>query len=234
MQGGFGMNRKLLITLFIMALFATNVSASRFKFIFSQQTVPAFTEKKDSIYCDTTEHWCNYPAERLYNEGIFTGIKIGENYYFMPDEYITRGEFLLYLNAVLKIPDTKNIKLPFTDEHSIPKWQYSTICSMYENGFIHGNTENGKTYFNYDEKISRLECAIILNNILGLNNTADSTKYYDNYIIPKYAVTPIKNVTDYGLMQGYEDNSFRPYLKINRAMLANILCMVKDYVKSNK
>ena len=228
------MKRKILIVILIMGLFSTNVSASKFKFIFSPKTAPAFAENNSGIYCDTAEHWCNYSAERLYNEGIFAGIKIGKKYYFMPDEYITRGEFLLYLNAVLEIPDNENIILPFEDEKSIPKWQYPTICSMFEKGFIHGNTENNKTYFNYDEKISRLECAIILNNILGLKNTADATEYYDNYIIPKYAVTPIKNVTDYGLMQGYEDNSFRPYLKINRAMLANILCMVKDYTKTNK
>lgn len=229
------MNRKFLTIFFIFILTATNVSASRFKFIFTPKATPVFEDNsEDRIYCDTVGHWCNFSAERLYNEGIFCGIKIGENYYFMPDEYITRGEFLLYLNAVIKIPHTESAKLPFADEKSIPYWQYSTVCSMYKNGYIHGNTENGKLYFNYDEKISRLECSIILNNILGIKSKAETTDYYDNYIIPKYAVSSIKNVTDCGLMQGYEDNSFRPYLKMNRAMLAEVLCMVKDYIQINK
>lgn len=230
------MKRKI-FTVFLLCIFTlTNVSASRFKFIFSNFfSTPAFSEQTENrIYCDTAGHWCNYAAERLYNEGIFTGIKIGDNYYFMPDEYVTRGEFLLYLDAILKTSSEKVTDLPFADANSIPAWQLSTVCSMYENGFIKGNIEKGNLFFNHDEKISRLECAIILNNMLGLENTVQSTEYYDNYLIPKYAVTAVKNVSDYSLMQGFEDNSFRPYIKINRAMLADILCKVKDYNQNKK
>ena len=229
------MKRKILMLILICGLCSVNVSASKFKFIFKEQVMPAFSEQvEDIIYCDTVGHWCNYSAERLYNEDIFTGIKIGKNYYFMPDEHITRGEFLLYIDAVVQTPSPKSLSLPFTDTDSIPVWQFKTVCSMYEIGYIKGNTEEGNLYFNYDEKISRLECALILNNVLGLKNKADVTDYYDNYLIPEYAVTAVKNVTDYGLMQGYNDNSFRPYVKMNRAMLADVLCKVKDYRQNNK
>ena len=230
------MKRKFLILFFISVFTLTTANASKFKFIFSKQAVPAFSEQSDEdrIYCDTVGHWCNYAAERLYNEEIFTGIKIGKKYYFMPDEYITRGEFLLYLDAVLETPAAKSEILPFTDSGAIPSWQLPTVCSMFENGYINGNIEKGNLFFNHDEKISRLECAIILNNVLGIKKTADNTKYYDNYLVPKYAVTAVKNVTDYGLMQGYDDNSFRPYVKVTRAMLADILCKVKDYSQSKK
>ncbi len=229
------MKRKIMFLILILVLYITKVNASRFKFIFSERAVPAFSEQSEErIYCDTADHWCNYSAERLYNENIFTGIKIGKNYYFMPDEYITRGEFLLYLDTIVKTPSPKYETLPFADADSIPHWQFSTVCSMYEIGYIKGNAENGKLYFNYDEKMSRLECALILNNILNLKNKVEATDYYDNYLIPEYAVTAVKNITDYGLMQGYDDNSFRPYIKMNRAMLSNILCSVKDYLQNNK
>lgn len=223
---------------FLLFVFCTvNANASDFSFIFPGFfSVPAFSEKTETeiIYCDTVGHWCNYAAERLYKEDIFTGIKIGKKYYFMPDEYITRGEFLLYLDAVLETPLSDTTVLPFADAKSIPSWQISTVRSMYEKGYIKGNMEKKNLFFNHDEKISRLECAIILNNILGLENTFKSTDYYDNYLIPQYAVTAVKNVSDYGLMQGYEDNSFRPYIKINRAMLADILCKVKDCYQDKK
>ena len=226
------MKRKILLFTIILVFTLNAVSASRFKFIFSKQTLPAFSdqsEKTGKVYCDTVGHWCNYAAERLHNENVFTGIKIGYHYYFMPEEYITRGEFLLYINAVLDIPQAKSQNLPFADKSSIPLWQLSTVASMFEAGYINGNIEKENIFFNHDEKISRLECAIILNNFLNLENDADNTGYYDSYLIPKYAVTAVKNVTDYGLMQGYEDNSFRPYVKMNRAMLADILCKLKDY-----
>lgn len=226
------MKRKILLLILIFTFVLTSVNASDFRFIFSKQTLPAFadqSEKENRIYCDTAGHWCNYSAEKLYDEGIFTGIKIGENYYFMPDDYITRGEFLLYINAVLNIPDAKSKILPFADKSSIPSWQLPTVYSMFESGYINGNVEKGNLYFNHDEKISRLECAIVLNNFLNIKSEKDATKYYDSYLIPKYAVSAVNNVTDYGLMQGYDDNSFRPYVKVTRAMLADVLCKLKDY-----
>ncbi len=224
------MKRKILLLLLLYTVTLTNVNASRFKFVLSDKILPAFSEQSEKsgrIYCDTQNHWCNYAAEKLYKENIFTGIKIGEKYYFMPDEYITRGEFLLYIDAVLEIPQSKSQSLPFTDKAFIPSWQFETVCNMFDAGYIHGNIEKNNLFFNHDEKISRLECAIILNNILNVKSTDTSTEYYDSYLIPKYAVSAVKNVTDYGIMQGYDDNSFRPYVKVTRAMLADILCKIK-------
>lgn len=217
----------------ILCTVITEVCASPIDFFSFKK--PAFSEQDEfTTYCDTTEHWCNYAAQRLYDEGIFQGIKIGRNYYFMPDQHITRGEFLLYLNAVLEIPLKDVSSLPFRDASSIPKWQYSTVYTMYTTGYINGNMEKSGLFFNHDEKISRLECAIILNNILSLNNSFKNVEYYDSYLIPKYAITAVKNVTDYGLMKGYEDKSFRPYVKITRAMLADILCHAKDFFVTKK
>ena len=229
------MKRKILLLLFLFTAFTSNVNASKFKFILQDfLTKPAFEEigNDEQIYIDTKTHWCNYAAHRLYNEGIFKGIKIGETSLFLPDEHVTRGEFLLYLNTILKLTPSENIQLPFADVSSIPSWQLPTVCTMYTQGIIKGNPEKDKLYFNYDEKISRLECAVILSNVLNLKNSFDKTDYYDSYLIPKYAVTAVKNVSDYGLMKGYGDGSFRPYIKITRAMLADILCNLKDYGES--
>lgn len=227
------MKRKFFIILFLLTFTITKINASEFNLkFFDFFAIPTVARKApEEVYCDTKNHWCNDAAQRLYNENIFSGIKIGNNYYFMPDEYITRGEFLLYLNAVLKIPLENDSTLPFADVSTIPDWQLPTVCVMYNNGFVKGNIEKNKLFFNHDEKISRLECAIILNNMLGLKTDSVSTEYYDNYLIPAYASAAVKNVSDYGLMQGYTDNSFRPYIKITRAMLADILCKVKDYNK---
>lgn len=223
------MKRKFFTVLTVLCMIISRVYASPFDLFFSKKTLNAFSQKpEESIYCDTVGHWCNYAAERLFNEDIFQGIKIGKNYYFMPDEYITRGEFLLYLNAVLNIPTQNSSALPFNDASSIPKWQYPTVYTMYTMGYINGNREKNGLFFNHDEKISRLECALVLNNMLSINNSSEKTEYYDSYLIPKYALNAVKNVTDYGLMQGYEDKSFRPYVKVTRGMLADILCHAKD------
>ena len=68
--------------------------------------------------------------------------------------------------------------------------------------------------------------------MLNINSNNSQTDFYDSYLIPKYASNAVKNVSEYGLMKGYDDGSFRPYIKITRGMLADILCNVKDYTES--
>ena len=227
------MKRKIFATALLIPMLFTKAYASNN--ILFEGILPVMSHAKtQNIYCDTKTHWCNFSATRLYEEGIFTGIKIGDNYYFGPEDYITRGEFLLYLDAVLKAPSAEDVQLPFKDAFSIPKWQISTVKAMYKKGYVNGIQENSEAYFNHDEKISRLECAIILNNILAVAPTSDEAEFYDSYLIPKNLLPAVKNVSNYGLMTGYDDNSFRPYVKITRAMLADILCRTKDHIQATQ
>lgn len=223
------MKRKILFCLLIFVLTTSSAYASRFKFIFSPKAINTFSPNENSFYCDTLGHWCDYAATRLHNEGIFTGIKIGNQYYFSPDQQVTRGEFLLYVSAVLQMEPKEAEIVPFADFYSVPIWQRATVSQMYKIGIIHGSYENGELYFNNDESITRLEAAQILNNFLGIKGLIGQMAYTDSYLIPRYATEAVKNVADYGLMKGYDDGSFRPYIRLNRAMLADILCNLKDY-----
>lgn len=223
------MKRKILFGLLIFVFITSNVCASRFRFIFSPKAVNTFSPDGNSFYSDTIGHWCDYAATRLHNEGIFTGMKIGNHYYFCPDQQVTRGEFLLYVSAVLQMEPKETVNVPFADFYTVPVWQRATVSQMYKFGMIHGSYENGGLYFNNDESITRIEAAQILNNFLGTNATGGRVAYTDSYLIPRYAAESVKNVADYGLMKGYDDKSFRPYVRLNRAMLADILCNLKDY-----
>lgn len=226
------MKRKFIVVLAFFNLIYINVSAFNFNIFHTPKNdIPPVAENK-SIYCDIDNHWCKSSAEKLFESDIFKGIKIGNEYYFMPDEAITRGEFLLYLNAVLSLPveGKDKIPLPFKDSSLIPSWQYSTVGIMYEKKYIKGNLEKSGLFFNGDEKISRLECALILNNILNPTNKNKNIVYCDEYLIPSYATEAVKNVTESEILKGYTDKSFRPYIKINRGMLADILWRTKEFL----
>lgn len=223
------MNRKSFLCLLIIAFMTSNVYASRFKFIFSPKAINTFSTNENTVYCDTIGHWCDYAATRLHNEGVFTGMKIGNKYYFGPDEQVSRGEFLLYVSAVLQMEPKETTSVPFADFYSVPVWQRATVSQMYKLGMINGSYENGGLYFNNDESITRIEAAQILNNFLGVKGMLGQLAFTDSYLIPRYAADAVKNVADYGLMKGYDDKSFRPYIRLTRAMLADILCNLKDY-----
>lgn len=228
------MRKKLIICVIAASLFHTNIYASKFRFILNSQIKQAVSTSAESqteeIYCDTKGLWCASSAARLYTDGIFEGIKIGEKRYFQPDVQITRGDFLLYLETVTNVKQTNLKSAPFEDFPLIPVWQKNTVLNMYDAGIIHGAVESGKLYCNPDEYISRLEAAQIIANAFSLKaQSKDGSKYSDSYLIPKYSADAVCAVTENNIMNGYTDNSFRPYVKITRGMLADILCRIRDF-----
>lgn len=227
------MKRKIFCVLLLTVFLSQNIYASNFKFIFSQKSKPVFKEDVKSIYADTENHWCEKSAQKLFDENIYRGEQIGKNYYFNPERQVTRGEFLLFMSALLNKKYQNENKAPFSDYDIIPFWQKQTVNGMYNDGIIFGNDENGKLYFNYDEKISRVEAAGIISRAVGIREDKSETNYSDSYLFPKYASEYIKSVNICGIMKGYEDKSFRPYVKVTMAMLADILCNLKDYCEKN-
>lgn len=226
------MKTKLIISVVILSLFNTNIYASNFRFILSDKIKPAFSSADEAneakTYCDTDGLWCESSAKRLFDEGLFEGIKIGKNRYFQPDVEITRGDFLLYLETVAPAQKSEADAAPFEDFALIPYWQRRVIVDMYNAKVIRGAVEGGKLYSNFDENISRLEAALIISNALNLEKGTD-VAYTDSYLIPKYASEGIASVTKSEIMKGFSDGSFRPYIKVTRAMLADMICNIEDF-----
>ena len=227
------MKKKILICLLALTFFHTNIYASRFRFILNDRIKAVSSDRSDTdfegIYCDTNGMWCENSAERLYREGIFEGIKIGNYRYFQPDAQITRGEFLLYAETVSDLADGIIKQVPFDDFPVVPVWQQRIVSKMYGAGVISGAVEGGKLYGNFDEQISRLDAAQIISKALKLPPSASADSYSDSYLIPSYASEAVRSVSESKIMKGYGDGSFRPYVKVTRGMLAEILCNAKDY-----
>lgn len=227
------MKKKFLICLAALILFHTNIYASRFRFILNDRlkTVSSEVSDEDSdgIYCDIKGSWFENSADRLYGEGIFEGIKIGKYRYFQPNVQITRGEFLLYIETVSNVTESDGGRVPFEDFPIVPTWQKRIVQKMYNAKVISGAVEGGKLYGNLDEQISRLDAAQIIFKALKLPQNTKDLPYSDSYLIPSYAKDAVSSVSECEIMEGYADGSFRPYVKVTRSMLAEILCNAKDY-----
>ena len=61
-------------------------------------------------------------AQYLAESGIFTGAKIGENYYFEPDATVSRSEFLALAMETAGREVTNVTITGFCDDESIPAW----------------------------------------------------------------------------------------------------------------
>lgn len=82
-----------------------------------------------------------------------------------------------------------------------------------------------------EEKMTREEVAMIFYRLM----TKDSREYYESYINDfddvesgRWSNTAISTLTNAGILEGYEDNSFRPEDKIKRAELVKIAVSFED------
>lgn len=103
-------------------------------------------------------------------------------------------------------------------------WATNEIKFVYEKGWITGRTLNT---FEPKEYLTRAEAATIIARILELDITnSNETLYIDvNY---HWAKNYINALTKTGLMEGYNNKTFKPDLYITREEVAKILYLLQE------
>ena len=87
-------------------------------------TVSVTIEKAKSgvTYADTADSTAAVAAQDLAEAGIFTGAKIGDQYYFEPDKPVSRSEFLALVMETAGDEPTAVTMTGFCDDAAIPTW----------------------------------------------------------------------------------------------------------------
>ena len=129
-----------------------------------------------------------------------------------------REEFvkMLVIAADKKIPDAT---CDFVD---VPKnsWCYEYISAAYESGIIKGKSDN---FFGISECITREDMAVMLSNMIEYTPTDDRGNFNDYEIISDYAKKPVKLLSEIEIINGFEDNTFRPHNAMTRAEAAAVI-----------
>ncbi len=189
---------------------------------------PSFTFK----YEDMLGHWGEYSAAILAERDVLKGFEIKDKYFFYPEVELTRGDFILYLVSAMGIDvePYREIASPFTDAEETPAWMNLQAKAAYDAGIIKGSAESGGLYLKASELLTRIEAIAMLNNTIRPDAVSvDLPTYTDMYLVPDWGVVYIKNMTAYGLMKGYDDNTVRPFAKITRAQAAEIILQTLKY-----
>ena len=126
-------------------------------------------------------------AQDLAEQGIFTGAKIGEKWYFEPDRTVSRGEFLAMTMETAGIEVTDVTMTGFCDDEAIPTWARSYAAAGVAEGIVQGKpTENGAA-FSCGAPISYSEAATVLNRVLDLGDVELAVWYADREAMPSWA-----------------------------------------------
>ncbi len=194
------------------------------------------SESTSFVYQDMHNHWGNYSATKLAEKNILKGVEVRGKYYFYPDTKITRADFIVMLMSALEIDVTSACETgnPFADGYEIPDWAKLYAKAAYEMGIIDGALENGKLYFRPYDVLTRIEIIKILDRTIKPDEKPKSgSRYADMYLVPSWATECVANMTQYGILNGYEDNTVRPYVKIDRAMAAEFILKLVEYKEEN-
>lgn len=196
----------------------------------SQSPAPTPTQKPLQ-YEDMLTHWGAYSAGMLGAEGIIVGEEIGGHFYFYPDKVLTRIDFIILANSVFGIKTKDSLAdNPFADEN-VPSYMMRQAIAAFEAGLISGSPNGGKLYLNPFDKLTRAEAVKILDNGLKLLYPArDALDFADTASIPQWAVSAVQNMEAYGIIRGYDDNTFRPHETINKAQAGEMLYQTFKYL----
>jgi len=109
-------------------------------------------------------------------------------------------------------------KLNFSD---ISKhWAADVIAQAASRGFINGY-EDGT--FRPDQKVNRAEFITMLAKALELTGTGKALDFRDNKQIPAWAQNFVALAIQAGIVNGYDDQQFRPNQQISRAEMAVLI-----------
>lgn len=162
-------------------------------------------------------HWCYNDIQLLSSVGIVNGY---ENSAFCPDNTVTRAEFVKMIVLALEINDSDLAEAPF-DDVSDKSWFSPYVDSAFSAGIIKGD---GNLFYP-DLNLTREDAAVIVYRALYGNEQASLTEtdFSDESDISAYALSAVASLSDNGIINGFEDGTFRPKNEITRAESVRIL-----------
>jgi hypothetical protein len=183
----------------------------------------------DVTYADMENSRAYNSALELTEEGIMSGVQVGDQYYFYPENHVTREEFLVMAMHAIGISEVPECKATsFADDADIEEGMKGYVAMAHSLGYIQGSAENGSLYFRPDQTLTRAEAAVILERMLGLEDAKYVPTFADHQMIPVWAADAIFALHEAGIMIP-TDNYIAPTETLNRAETAMILSAILQY-----
>lgn len=181
-------------------------------------------------FYDVAPHkWSADDIYALAADQILNGRSAG---YFIPEDNITRAEFLTILAKITGIDITENYGTePFYDVNP-GDWYYNVICWAYNCGLTQGNGNGSCTPI---ANITREEIsAFIVRYIKGFSTTNLPTPkpltFSDSYNVSAWARNDVSILSQIGIINGFPDGSFGPKQSATREQAAKMTNAMRNEI----
>ena len=180
-----------------------------------EEPTPAPGEDKSEFTDLPSSHWAYEAVKALKDLGIVNGVSADS---FAPDNNVTRAEFTKMVSVLFGLKATST-ESKFAD-CGADDWFTPYVLAAAEAGFVNGVDD---THFAPDAQITRQDICTILGRVLAVDEAAAEAGFTDADQIKDYAVNYVKSFVALGVVNGYEDGTFRPEVSATRAEAAKIL-----------
>lgn len=191
------------------------------------QTVSVRVEKNGVFFADTAGHWCENAAISLYEAGAIDAVNYQNGLVFCPNDSVSREEFITMVMKTIGVSTLTDSDTSFADNASIDVRYRPYVATAQRMGYINGREYDGVMCFDPKATITKAEAAIVINNILNLEEGAYVATFADDGAIPAWAKGAIYALTGAGVFNGDGDGVIAPSAVLSRAqtvqMLYNIL-----------
>ena len=188
-------------------------------------TVSVTIEKAKSgvTYADTADSAAAVAAQDLAEAGIFTGAKIGDQYYFEPDKPVSRSELLAMVMETAGDEPTAVTMTGFCDDAAIPTWAKAYAAAGVADGIIQGVSTAEGVAFQGDEPITFNEAATVLNRVLAVEDVDLASWYADREAVPSWAAQAVGNMEAVSVLAAGSFGSAAMEETVTRADAAQML-----------
>ena len=192
-------------------------------------TVTVTIEKTRSgvTYADTQNSTAAAAAQHLAEAGIFTGAKIGDQYYFQPDAEVSRSEFLAMVMETAGREVTPVTMTGFCDDESIPTWAKAYAAAGVADGIVQGKTTAEGAAFQGGQAITFNEAATVLDRVLDLGDVELDVWYADREAVPSWAAQAVGNMEAVSVLAAGSFGSQTMAQTVTRADAAQMLSAAK-------
>ncbi len=171
---------------------------------------------------------------RLAEDGIYVGAYWGGEYYFQPDQPVTRGEFLSLAMEVADLEPLDGVTVTgFYDDEAIPTWCKGYVSSALMAGAVQGSKNDaGQPVFDSTSPITMGEAAVMLNSLLNVADVPVET--FGSGAKEHWAAQAAANLTSAGVLPAGQATTQTMLSSMTRGEAASLLDGALDVMEQRR
>ena len=181
----------------------------------------------DTVYNDMTDRSEYNAAVAMTAMNIMDGRLIGDGKYFMPEDTVSRAEFVAMAMKCAGIrADSTVLTSYFDDDAEIPAPLKSYVATAQRIGIINGDFDNGELNFSPNKAITRYEAAKIMASVMGIEAGGEEEVFTSDEAIPVWARGEVAAMYTLGVFESEGTESLTG--EVTRANAASYLYRMLD------